>query len=593
MERYEESLHIFISSIVLIPVYALSKTGKIIKAATYLLIFIVANCTYFMWKNYGVLDEAVYFYPSVLIMAAMVGNKRLFLSLTIFILVSISLNGLLNVQGLYINNQPSIDISGTILLIFFITLTAYISWVMTSDFIALLRKLKAENNEVINSKKEIEKLIFHDALTGLPNRVMARDTFLRAKFRAQNNNLMVGVLFIDIDNFKCINDELGHETGDFLLKEITNRLSKTIQDSDSLSLLCRLAGDEFIIIVESVQTNEILAKLAQEVLFIIQKPVCYNKSEFSCTSSIGISVTPNDSEEYDTIIRNAGKAMHISKSTGGNSFHFFDDEMDKQSHEYLVIVNDLRKAITDNQFILTYQPKVNLATNQVYGAEALIRWIHPDKGIISPDSFIPQAEKSGLIIEIGDWVLNQACKTCKSWVDLGLDLTIAVNVSSKQFTREGFYESVKKALHTSQLCANRLELEMTESLIIDNTDKLQASFESLRNLGVKFSIDDFGTGYSNLGYLKEFEIEYLKIDRSFIFDLESNPQNKVLVKAIIQLSHGLEIEAIGEGIEDQMTADMLVSLNCNYAQGYFWSKPLIDSEFIDFVKSYSEKQPIY
>lgn len=571
---------VFLVAIILIGVYKLAKKNKVVAGATYLLTIITLMVTYFLWSNAGIYDEAFLAYPCVLIMAAMLADKKLFFSLLVFMSFSVILNGLSNHFQWYVNTINHISINSAILSLLILLLISYSVWVTAADFKALLKKLSKENINVVRSKKEIEKLLHHDILTGLPNRIMAQEIFKKAVYKAKRDNFKVSLMFIDLDNFKLINDGLGHYAGDELLKEIAKRLKDVVRDADSV---CRFAGDEFIIILESVKTNEFLAKLAHNIINIIQQPYYYQSNEFICSCSIGISVSPNDGESFDTLIRNADTAMYHSKSIGGNSFHFFDAEMNIHGHDYLNIVTDLRKALKEEEFVLYYQPKIDLTTNKMIGAEALIRWQHPEKGLIFPDFFIPQAEKSGLIIDIGEWVLQQACNTCKKWIDAGFtELTVAVNVSSHQFKRGNFAQTVQSSLMKSGLPSSYLELEMTESLLIENSKELKQTVKYLRDFGVSFSIDDFGTGYSNLGYLKEFDIESLKIDRSFVQDIDKNPKNKALVTAIIQMAKSLDLYTIAEGIENKEIASILSNLQCNYAQGYFWAKPIPEEEFMLF-----------
>ncbi|MBU2917649.1 EAL domain-containing protein [Psychrosphaera sp. F3M07] len=569
----------------MIPVYHLAKNNKITQAATILLYVLTILVTQFMWRHGGLYDESVLAYPCILIMAAMVGDKSLFINLLVVISASIGLNGLVNSQSWYINSSSTISLGNTFLVLITIYLISYIIWIMVEDFRELVNKLNIENSNVIKSKQEIENLLHHDLLTGLPNKIMAKELFAKARSNTDSSK-NIYLMFLDLDNFKVINDALGHQAGDALLIELSQRMFQLLQTRDSV---CRYIGDEFVVIVESTESEEYVASLAQQIIEQISKPFYYLSNEFICGCSIGISTTATDGEDFDTLLKHADAAMYYSKSQGGNSFHFYNKEMNIHGHEYISVVSDLRKAIVQDELVLTYQPKIDIQNNKIIGAEALIRWQHPEKGLIYPDEFIPQAEKSGLIIEIGDWVLSAACRQCKQWLNSGYsDFTMAVNVSSKQFAKKDFYTKVEKTLSEYQLNASSLELEMTESLLIDNSDELKSTLKNLHDLGVHLSIDDFGTGYSNLGYLKAFDIEYLKIDRSFISDLVTNPKNKTLVKAIVQMSHGLEIQNIAEGVEDQKTVRVLQQLQCEIGQGYYWSKPIFAEQFEVFAAEYNK-----
>lgn len=569
---------------ILIGVYRLAKQKRVLAAATFLLSILTIFVTYFMWSNAGIYDEVLLAYPCILIMAAMMGDKKLFIGLIVFMSISVALNGISNHQAWYVNETVSVNVDSAILVLLIIWLISYTIWVMSSDFNALLNKLSHENTAVVNSKKKIEKLLHHDILTGLPNRMMAQEIFTHSLSKARRTDTGVCLMFIDLDNFKLINDGLGHQAGDALLIELSQRFKECVRDTD---YVCRFAGDEFVIILESVKTDTQLARIAQSITASIQAPFYYQSNEIMCSCSIGISVTPNDALDFDTMVQNADTAMYHSKSIGGNSFHFFDPVMDNQNHDYLNVVADLRKALKEDQFVLHFQPQFDLISNKIMGAEALIRWNHPQKGLIFPDFFIPQAEKSGLIIEIGEWVLASACQTCKTWVDLGFeDFSMAVNVSSQQFKRGNLSNTVETLLTKYDLAANHLEIEMTESLLIENSNELKETVRYLNNLGVTFSIDDFGTGYSNLSYLKEFEIEVLKIDRSFMKDIEQNSKNRALVSAIIQMAKSLSLKTVAEGIENKEIAAMLSQLECDYGQGYHWSKPICEAEFAQYYGDY-------
>lgn len=587
LSSYFHCILTIVIALILTGVYKFAQQKKVLAAATFLLSVITLFVTYFMWDNAGIYDEVVIAYPCILIMAAMLGNKRLFTALIIFMSISVALNGISNHNGWYVNDVVAVSVDSTILTLLIMGLISYTIWIMSSDFHSLLNRLSYENEEVVKSKKEIETLLHHDILTGLPNRMMAQEIFNKAITNAKRDDLKVCLMFIDLDNFKLINDGLGHRAGDALLKELSQRFKNTVRETDSV---CRFAGDEFIIILESVKTNEILIRISESIINAIQTPYYYENSELICGCSIGISISPDDGVDFDVAIQNADTAMYHSKSIGGNSFHFFNSEMNSQGLDYLNVVSDLRKAVKEELFVLHFQPKFDLVNSKIIGAEALIRWNHPENGLIPPDYFIPQAEKSGLIVEIGEWVLNAACEACKRWIALGfIDFTIAVNVSSQQFKRGNLSQLVETALAKSGLPAKHLEIEMTESLLIDNSDELKETVRYLSGLGVRFSIDDFGTGYSNLSYLKEFEIETLKIDRSFMKDIEKNPKNKALVTAIIQMAKGLSLQTVAEGIENKKIAAMLSDMQCSYAQGYYWSKPTCEKVFLQFSEEYANE----
>ncbi|MGJ8681884.1 putative bifunctional diguanylate cyclase/phosphodiesterase [Paraglaciecola sp.] len=586
ISSYEIALIALITMLSLTPVHLLVKKQQVDKASSLLLFILTFIITYLMWNHGGMHDEVVLGVPCLMIMAAMFGNKKSFISLLIIFSSSIALNSLANYKGWVTNIPPTNDVHSAILILLLILLISFSVWVSAMDFKSLLLKLRKENAEVLSSKKEIENLLLHDVLTGLPNRAMAEITLNKSIKTAKRDNTKVYLMFIDLDNFKLINDALGHQAGDALLIEISTRLQNILRPCDTI---CRFAGDEFIIIFDHINSEEIMAEISNKIIQAIKTPFYFNSNEFICGCSIGITVSPDDGSDFESLLHNADIAMYVSKSSGGNNFHYFDTKMDNHGHDYLNLINELRHAIKENQFFLTYQPKVDLANKRITGAEALIRWQHPTKGVVYPDKFIPEAEKSGLIIEIGEWVLKHACLTCKSWISLGYeDFSVAVNVSSQQFKQNNIYQLIESTLKQTGLSGKHLELEMTESLLIENSDKLKQTFKDIRGLGVNLSIDDFGTGYSNLSYLKEFDIKTLKIDRSFVTDVEKNDKNKALVKAIIQMAKGLELTTVGEGVENQQVAELLSDFTCDYAQGYLWSKPIKNDDFIRFAKEYEQ-----
>jgi len=583
-EQYLDGTVVFIAIIAYFPVLTLLKKNKVLPAAILLLTITTLFCSYFMWTHEGIYDELVLAYPGIFIVASIIGNKKLFNVLLLFVSLSIAINGIGNELGWYNNDFTITYLDSTIIYLLTLWLLSYAIWALSSDVRLLLKKQTEEHQQVLQSKKDIENLLNHDLLTGLPNRVMAQTLFTKALETAQKDKLKVCLMFIDIDNFKQINDGLGHKAGDELLKEIAIRLKKEIRGAD---FACRFAGDEFIIIMQSIKNEDIINRIAYGILNTLTTPFNYQDHELICSCSIGISIAPDDGTDFSDIIQKADTAMYRSKGMGGNVLHFYNYDMDRQGNDYLNQVIDLRKALREEQFVLHYQPKLDLLNQKVIGAEALIRWQHPEKGLIFPDAFIAQAEKSGLINEMGDWVLRTACIACKSWMNNGLgELSIAVNVSSEQFKRNHFSQTVEAALAKSDLPAEYLELEMTESLFIDNSSDLKRTIKYLRALGIIFSIDDFGTGYSNLSYLKEFDIELLKIDRSFVKDIDQNPKNKALVTAIIQMAKALSLKTVGEGIENQEVTTILQDLECDYGQGYHWSKPLPEQEFVAFVKAF-------
>jgi len=444
--------------------------------------------------------------------------------------------------------------------------------------------LLEENANALASQQQVEHVAHHDNLTGLPNRLLAVDRFAQAIAIAGRKNFKVALMFIDLDNFKLVNDTLGHEAGDQYLIQLASRLKKSVREVDTV---CRFGGDEFLIVLNEIQSYEHIIRVADNLIKKISHAITVNSVEFEASGSIGISIWPDDGNEYDLILRNADMAMYHAKDTGKNNFQFYNDKLNQNLLEHIQLVSDLKVALNESQFELYFQPKISFTTGKVIGAEALIRWHHPERGIVPPDIFIPIAEKSGMIADIGSWVLGEACKKCKNWQDAGFkDVSVAVNVSPIQFMHSDIYSVVKAVLEQNDFCAKHLELEITESLLLDESTELINTFKNLNKLKVKLSIDDFGTGYSNLKYLKLFHISLIKIDKSFIFTLDKNTQDKSIVSAIIQMAHSLGMEVVAEGVEEKVVCDFLKQDDCDYGQGYYWAKPLPEKKFIDYLKNH-------
>lgn len=432
------------------------------------------------------------------------------------------------------------------------------------------------------AKEQINFLAFHDALTGLPNRTLVQDRMEQAIARAEREHKKVALLFLDLDNFKAINDSLGHTVGDGLLKAIAKRLSRCLRDTDTIS---RQGGDEFIIILPELAETETIASALNKVMDNVLEPFSIDGNELSTTASIGIAIYPDDGRDFDNLLKNADIAMYQAKDAGRNSYRFFDQKMHADAQSKLSMTNGLRRALDRHELLLHYQPLIDVATGTIVGAEALIRWQHPEKGLIPPMSFIPLAEDSGLIVPIGNWVLHEACRQMVEWQLAGArDLLIAVNLSAVQFVRGNLEQSVTSALEMSGINPWQLELELTESILIDNTENNLDAVHRLKALGVKLSIDDFGTGYSSLSYLKQFAVDKLKIDRSFIRNLTTDPENAAIVRAIIQMAKSLGLKTIAEGVEDEHMLDRLRLFHCEEAQGFYFARPMGQNEFTAYLK---------
>lgn len=415
----------------------------------------------------------------------------------------------------------------------------------------------------------------HDFLTNLPNRVLLNDRIAQAIASANRNDNKVALLFLDLDNFKHINDSLGHATGDKLLQAVSKRLSDCVRNADTVS---RQGGDEFILLLADIKHEQDAALSAQKILDELKLPYLINKCNLHISTSIGISVYPNDGLDAETLIKSADTAMYYAKDKGRANYQFFKTEMNTRVVQRLMIEAHLRLAVEKQQFFLHYQPKINLKSKKITGVEVLIRWKHDEWGDIAPKRFINIAEDSGLIVPIGKWVLSEACKQAKTWLDDGLQtLNIAVNISAKEFLQKDFVNGVRAILHETQLPAGCLELEITETVLMRDVLTSKEILQQLKELGVQLAVDDFGTGFSSLNYLKQFPIDVLKIDQSFINDIESVLDDGTIVNAIICMGNSLDLKVVAEGIENQNQLDFLNKHHCEEGQGYLFS-PAINAD---------------
>jgi diguanylate cyclase (GGDEF)-like protein len=423
----------------------------------------------------------------------------------------------------------------------------------------------------------------HDFLTNLPNRVLLNDRIAQAITLAKRSDTQLAVLFLDLDNFKHINDSLGHGTGDKLLQSVTRRLSACVRSSDTVS---RQGGDEFIILLAEGKNGEDAALIADKIQAVLTLPHAVNRHELHITTSIGISVYPSDGQDAETLIKNADTAMYHAKKKGRNNYQFFKDEMNVRAVERQFIEASLRLALEKQEFVLHYQPKVNLSTGKITGAEALLRWIHADWGEVVPEKFIPIAEDCGLIVPIGRWVLREACAQAKQWIDIGLPpILIAVNISAQEFHQKNFVADVRTILNDTGLEAHYLELEITESALMRDAEFSTAILRELKNMGVQLAVDDFGTGYSSLSYLKKFPIDVLKIDQSFVRDIASATDSGIIVSAVIGMGNNLKLRVVAEGVENQTQLTFLKGLHCEEGQGYFFSNPLTPAQFTKHLEA--------
>src|ERR1700681_3440252 len=422
----------------------------------------------------------------------------------------------------------------------------------------------------------------HDFLSGLPNRILLNDRIDQAIASASRYMKKLAVLFLDLDGFKHINDSLGHPTGDKLLQSIAKRLVECVRGSDTVS---RQGGDEFVVLLLDVEQPEDAARSARKILQAVEEARPIDRHDLCITASIGVSVYPDDGLDAETLIKNADTAMYQAKENGRQSYQFFKPAMNIRAVERQSIEESLRRALERHEFALHYQPKINLKTREITGAEALIRWTHPIRGPIPPGQFIPVAEDCGLILPIGKWVLREACKQARSWVDAGLPLaTMAVNISAMEFRNENFLESVFEILKDTDLDPRYLELELTESVLMKRVESAASILQTLRARGVHLAVDDFGTGYSSLSYLRKFPIDALKIDQSFVHQIATPPDETTIVTAVISMGRSLKLRVVAEGVETREQLDFLQAQQCEEAQGYYFSRPLAAPQFAQLLQ---------
>lgn len=431
-------------------------------------------------------------------------------------------------------------------------------------------------SQIKQSQEKLDYLAHHDALTDLPNRLLLNERLEHALLRAGRHSARLAVLFLDLDRFKQINDSMGHLTGDQLLQAVTKRLRQTCRQDDTIA---RVGGDEFVLLMEDISRQEDAVAAAQKLLAAFDAPFILEDHEIHITASLGICIYPRDGDDAATLLRNADAAMYRAKEEGRNTFQFYSREMTSNAFERVLLENSLHQAISNNELRLVYQPQLDIQSQRLVGFEALVRWQHPQLGIVSPAKFIPLAEETGLIHSIGNWVLQTACQQASSWLERGLDFGhIAVNVAGPQIQRGKLLEEVKSVLAETGVSPKHLELEVTESFIMRQAKLAIDLLRQLRQLGVSLAIDDFGTGYSSLSYLKQLPIQKLKIDQSFVCDVPQDPDNMAITKAVIALSKSLGLKTIAEGVENEEQAHFLVDAGCIEAQGYLFSKPVTADE---------------
>lgn len=438
-------------------------------------------------------------------------------------------------------------------------------------------------SERIRAEEQIIRLAYYDSLTGLPNRILFKDRLSQAMANARRYKRKVAVMFLDLDHFKRINDTLGHNFGDLLLQRVGDRLTACVRSTDSIArlaaeetnpIVARMGGDEFIILLSNIDQVQHVSLAAQRMLNGLSQPFLIGTQEIFTSASVGITIYPIDSEDPETLLKYADTAMYQAKEKGRNNYQFYTGSMNAAAVERFTIENQLRKGLARHEFQLHYQAQVDTRRRRVVGMEALVRWVHPEKGLVPPLSFIPLAEETGLIVPIGQWILQTACEQNRIWQTAGLPpVRMTVNISSVQFREKHFVESVMRTLTEIGLDPHDLELELTESIVMENAEATIATLHALQEKGIQLAIDDFGTGYSSLSYLKRFPIHTLKIDRSFVKDLDKDPESAAIGKSIIALAHNLNLKVVAEGVETEQEMAFLQDSGCDYMQGFLFHRP--------------------
>ncbi len=447
-----------------------------------------------------------------------------------------------------------------------------------TNYAAILTDITA----IKQSQEHLDFLAYHDPLTKLPNRLLFNERLEHACQLAEREKSRLAVIFLDLDRFKTINDSLGHQLGDKLLIATARRLTNMLRASDTIA---RIGGDEFLILLEDVADPQDIALICGEMVADFEEPLIIDGHTLHVTASMGISLFPDDGKSVDVLVKHADAAMYRAKEVGRDGFHFFTDELSTRAFERLTLEVSLRRAVELDQLRLHFQPLVSLASGQIVSAEALLRWEHPELGLVSPDRFIPLAEETGLIVPIGEWVLQVACRQAREWVErYPAFQSIAVNISGRQFQGGKLVKTVQQMLEQSGLPARNLELEITESYLMEKSEQAVITLDALKALGLSLSIDDFGTGYSSLSYLKRFAVDKLKIDRSFVRDVATDPNDESIAKAVIALGHSLQMRIVAEGIETPEQRALLFQHGCDLAQGYLFSRPVTAEAFAQLLE---------
>lgn len=571
----------------------LARRGQIRLSAGILLfnLFVMLSCL--VWASGGIRDMAMLGYPGLLIFAVILGNAYIFAGILLAIVCYCTLLAVLTVQGRFNIVLPDITYAHILFVNIIFLLTGFSVFVLVKDMHRLMASLNRENRQSHEREATITELARRDQLTGLYNRRDAEKRFALMMDEARREGCNLAVFFIDLDNFKPVNDSLGHATGDLLLMELSRRLLEALAPNE---LLYRFGGDEFLLIrtklpADQEQWQSILQGRSLQLLEIIREPMQIMQNTLVSTASVGVAIAPLHASSFAEISRLADMAMYEAKQRGRDAYCVYHEALGRASIDKFLMLKRIQHALEQQEFQLWYQPKVCLATGRVLGAEALLRWPQEDGSFISPEVFVPLAESSGLISELGRWVTEQAIRDCAAWQQQGFtDVGVSVNVSPVQFRGSQLPSHVRNLLRDTGLPATSLELELTESLLIDDGIDIRQQLDCISQLGVSLAIDDFGTGYSNISYLNRFCAQRLKIDKSFILPLSGENADTSLVQAMLHIADSLGFRVVAEGVENERCLRRLQQLGCAEGQGYLWSAALPMHKWLDYLQSESGRQ---
>jgi len=580
-EFYSEAILLGSATVFCIAILLALRQGKVSAASKSIVLLLAAVFMMLASSGGGLRDVVLHAFPGLIIFSAMLNSLRQTAAITFMVICFFLSLGLGTELGWWQHQTEKTGLVTGVFLSIILIVVGYSIFSLHGDLVGLLGKVQDENTRYMLTKQRIQRIALYDSLTGLPNRLLARERFRDLNIASRVQGTKTALMFIDLDDFKFVNDSSGHESGDEMLKAIGARIESLLRESDTVS---RFGGDEFLVIVDDVEGEVELGALAKKLIASISEPVNIFGADHQCSASIGITILPADGDDFDALLKNADMAMYLAKDEGRNNYQFFNDALQQKANRKAGLLSQMRIAIESGELALYYQPKICLSDGYVVGAEALIRWTNKVYGFVSPVELIQLAESSGFINELGDWVIERACQDLKALHDKGRkDLNISINISTVQLRNKELRSRFLEIVERYDIDPKWIDLELTETLLASDDEQLTYNLSKLREAGASLSIDDFGTGYSNLGYLKRFEVETLKIDRSFIHDLPANPNNQAIVRAVLQICEELGMGSVAEGVEDSETACFLKTIGCEFAQGYYWSRPVPIRELEQFL----------